>query len=345
MSAAACATTGRTALVALSTMFSAALLPLHAQSTVNPDCTVTPSTFGSAIDICRKAADLFAFVVPQSGVALAGGNPVLGEGGTLGGWGRRTFTLRATAVDGRAPRNNVPLTLTRSSPEADDFGADRTPVPMASLDAAIGLFAGVPLGVTNVGGVDALLGVTAVPTISAGEFQLRPQGSSVALSYGVRVGLIQESAFVPGLSLSWLRRRMPTLDLDYTPSNDTLQARNIALTANTFRLVASKRFAAIGFAAGVGRDEITGTTGLRAIVNEPVAGGSGRAEIGFPALRESPKRTTAFVNASLGVPIARIVLELGRSRAGTLRETLNTFGDRRANEGYTYGSLGVTVRF
>ena len=29
----------------------------------------------------------------------------------------------------------------------------------------------------------------------------------------------------------------------------------------------------------------------------------------------------------------------------TLRETLNTFGDLRANEAYTYGSVGFGVRF
>ena len=30
---------------------------------------------------------------------------------------------------------------------------------------------------------------------------------------------------------------------------------------------------------------------------------------------------------------------------GDRRETLNTFGGRRANEGYRYGSLGITTRF
>jgi hypothetical protein len=311
----------------------------------SPDCTVSPATFGNALDVCRKASDLFAFVVPQFGVALAGGNPVLGEGGTLGGWPKRTVTLRVTAVDGRMPKNSVPLTLARSAAVADDFGADRTPVPMASLDAAVGIFAGLPMGVTNIGGVDALLGVTGTPTVTAGQFQIRPQGARLALSYGVRVGVLQESAFVPGVSLSWMRRKVPTLDIDYTPSNDTLQARNIALTSDALRLVASKRFALIGFAAGIGRDEIDGTTALRALVNESVPGGAGRAEISFPTLSEQVTRNTVFVNASIGAPIARFVVEYGRSSAGTLRETINTFGGRRANEAYTYGSLGVTVRF
>ena len=133
--------------------------------------------------------------------------------------------------------------------------------------------------------------------------------------------------------------------MDYTPSNDTLQARNIALTADALRLVASKRFALLGFAAGIGRDRIEGASELQALVNETVQGTSGRAVIAFPTLREEATRNTAFVNASIGVPMARLVVEYGRSSAGTLRETLNTFGGRRANEAYTYGSVGVTVRF
>ncbi|MEQ1691511.1 MAG: hypothetical protein ABMA00_09515 [Gemmatimonas sp.] len=312
---------------------------------ISPNCTVTPSAAGSAADVCRKAADIFAFVVPQVGVALSGGNHVLGEGGTLGGWGKRTVTLRVTAVDGRVPKNTVPLTLGRASAQADDFGSSRAAVPMPSIDAAIGVLSGLPMGVTNVGGVDVLLGVIGSSRVSSGDFRLRPQGSGFALSYGVRVGALQESAFVPGLSVSWLRRKVPTLDLDYTPTNDTLQVRNMSLTANTLRVVASKRFVLFGFAAGVGRDEIEGVSGIQAVVNESVLGTPTRAAVTFPTLREKVTRNTAFVNASFGLPIARLVAEYGRSSAGTLRETLNSFGGRRANEMYAYGSLGVTVRF
>lgn len=308
-------------------------------------CTVSPAEFGNATDVCRKAQDLFAFVVPQFGVALAGGNPVLGEGGTLGGWGKRTVTVRVTAVDGRIPKDSVPLTLTRGAAESDDFGADRTPVPILSIDGAVGLFTGVPVGVTNIGGVDLLFGLTGTPKVTAGSFEMTPQGSGVAWAYGVRVGVLQESAFVPGLSVSWMRRQVPTLDIDYTPSNDTLQARDVSLSTDALRLVASKRFAMIGFAAGFGRDEIDGSSALRAIVNETVQGAPGRAEVSFPELHEKVSRTTAFANVSLGVPVARVVLEYGRSNAGGLRETLNEFGGRKANEAYTYGSLGVTIRF
>lgn len=309
-----------------------------------PDCTVTPATAGNATDVCRKAADLFAFVVPQIGVALAGGNAVLGEGGTLGGWGKRSVSLRVTAVDGRLPKNNVPITLNRSA-TSDDFGASRVPVPMASLDAAIGVLPGLPLGLTNVGGVDALVGVTAISDISHGRLEVSPTSAKFAVAYGARVGLLQESSLVPGISISYLRRKVPTLDVDYTPSNDTIAVRNASLTANALRVVVSKRLTIFGLALGVGRDEIEGTAGVRAVANETIAGTAQRVAVAFPTLHNKVQRNTAFVNASVGLLAARVVAEYGRSSAGTLRQTLNTFGGRQANEAYSYGSVGVTVRF
>jgi hypothetical protein len=52
-----------------------------------------------------------------------------------------------------------------------------------------------------------------------------------------------------------------------------------------------------------------------------------------------------FVNVAFGLPMAQLVLEVGRSSAGEERATLNTFGDRRANEAYQYGSVGFGFRF
>ena len=310
-----------------------------------PTCTISPAVAGNAADVCRKASDLFAFMVPQVGVALAGGNTVLGEGGTLGGWGKRSLTLRATAVDGALPKNTVPLTLLRSGATADDFGATRVAVPMASLDVGVGLFTGLPMGVTNVGGVDALIGVTAIPDISKNRLKIATANARYAVTYGVRVGLLQESSFVPGIGVSYLRRKVPTLNADYTPSNDTLAVRNTSLTANALRLTISKRLTIFGIAAGIGRDEIEGTTAIKAVVNESILGTPQRVTVSFPTLTNKVTRNTAFVNASVGLLMARLVAEYGRSSAGTLGQTLNSFGDHRANEAYDYGSLGVTIRF
>ncbi|AMW04780.1 hypothetical protein [Gemmatimonas phototrophica] len=282
--------------------------------------------------------------MPQAGVALSGGNPVLGEGGTMGGWGKRAISLRVTAVDGQLPNNAVPISLSGSA-VSSNFGATRAPVPVPSVDAAIGLFAGIPAGLTNVGGVDLLLGATYLPKVDEEEFSIAPQTSSFALSYGVRVGALQESSLVPGVSVSYMRRKLPTVSLGYASSNDTISVRNLAATSNSLRIVASKRVAIFGLAAGVGRDQLENTAGVEAVVNETVLGVPQRGQVTLNALRQTTTRNTAFVNASVGLLLARLVGEIGWAAAGDSDPTTNTFDGRAANAGYRYGSLGVTVRF
>ncbi|MFN9795529.1 MAG: hypothetical protein ACK57A_04525 [Gemmatimonas sp.] len=315
---------------------------LGAQTTAGTCATANIGGF-SGEDACVKARDIFAFVMPQVGVALSGGNPVLGEGGTLGGGGKRALSLRVTAVDGRVPANAVPIRLTGAA--RSNLGASRVPVPVPSVDAAIGLFAGLPAGLTNIGGVDVLLGATYLPDVTENGFSVAPQTSSVALSYGIRVGALQESWLVPGVSVSYMRRRLPTTALGYTAGNDSISVRNLAATSNSLRVVASKRVAIFGFAAGVGRDQIENTAGVEAVVNETVLNQQTRALVSLFGLRNAVTRNSAFANVSLGLGLARLVAEFGWSGAGNADPTTNTFGGRAANEGYRFGSLGLTVRF
>ena len=313
--------------------------------TTSGACTVAPAIAGaSGADMCQKGRDLFSLLVPQIGVALSGGNTIVGEGGTLGGWGKRMLQLRLSAVDGRVPANAVPVRVTGPA-VASDFGATRVPVPMPSIDAAVGLFKGLPFGLTNVGGVDVLLGATYLPTIQESDFELTPTSSNLAFSYGVRVGALQESSLVPGVSVSVMRRKLPTMNLGYGSTNDTLRVENFALTSNALRLVASKRVLIFGIAAGVGRDQIDGTSSLRAVVNEQILTTNQRFGGALPNLRTTVSRNTAFVNASLNLVILRLIGEYGWSSEGERLNTLNTFGAHQANERVRYGSLGVTVRF
>mgnify|MGYP000349333776 CR=1 FL=1 len=337
------ARTRRVRLSLSAAVFCAVLAPQSARAQIG--CVVTPGTFGSAADVCRKADDLFRFLVPQIGVAVSGGNPVPGEGGTMGGWGRRAFSFRAVVVDGYVPDNTVPLNLTGSA-VASDFGAARTPVPLPSIDAAIGLTRGIPFGLTNIGGVDLLVGASALPKVTTGSLQIEPKGNGgVAFSFGARVGLLQESSVFPGVSVSYMQRKLPTVDLGYTPGNDTLRVAGTSVKSQSIRLVASKRLPIVGFAIGVGRDNIEGSSQVSAVVNETVLGTAQRATVSVPLLAEKISRNTAFVNLSLNLVFARLVAEAGWSSAGEKRPTLNTFGGRTANEGYRYGSLGLTTRF
>lgn len=336
----ACHSATLVALVALMPLVPFAGTRVAAQTTSGP-CVITPAS-ASGADACQKARDLFSFVVPQIGIAVSAGNPVLGEGGTLGGWPKRAFSLRVSAVEGQLPNESVPISVTGQA--SSNFGATRTFIPLPSADAAIGLFPGIPLGLTNTLGVDVLLGASYLPTVNESSFNLTPENGGFAFQYGLRVGALQESSFIPGLSISYMRRKMPTVDFGYTPNNDSLSLTGTSVTSNAIRIVASKRIAIFGIAAGVGRDDIEGSASMRTSVNEPVLGTNQRFVVALPDLRYTTTRNTAFVNASLGLGLARIVGEYGWSSTGTVQETINQFGTRTAGEGYRYGSLGIAFR-
>lgn len=301
-----------------------------------------PVTF--AQDACVKAQDIFRFLSPQVGVALSGGNPMLGEGGSLGGWGKRSAVLRVTAVEGRIPENDVSFTGS-TQPVASDFGAARAPIPVPSLDVGIGLYRGVPFGLTNVGGVDFLLGLTFVPNVSEDQLSVESEGAGIAASVGVRVGLLQESALAPGVAVSYMKRRLPTTSISFRTGNDTLGVRDTRVESTAMRLTANKRFGFLAVGGGIGRDRLSSRTSAEALLNERVAGQDVRAVVTLDDLEESTTRSTAFVNLSFGLPMAQVVVEVGQSQAGDIRETTNSFGDRRANEAYRYGSIGFGFRF
>lgn len=301
-----------------------------------------PTGFGA--DACQKARDLFVFLAPQVGTALSGGNVMLGEGGTLGGWGKRSVVLRTSVVEGFAPEGTVNISGSAELQPAN-FGAQRVPVPVPSLDLAIGLFRGLPVGLTNVGGVDLLVGVTYLPDITRDQFTLSPDGNGIAATVGARIGLLQESAIVPGVAVSWLRRRLPTTTARYTSGNDSLGVLDTRVATTVFRVTAKKHFGLFGLGGGFGQDRHRTSTELEAIVNETVQGTPVRGIIRASDFDFTTTRSTVFANVSFGLPIAQLVLEVGQSRAGDLRQTTNTFGSRRANEAYRYGSLGLGLRF
>jgi hypothetical protein len=292
-----------------------------------------------AADVCQKLNDVFSFLSPQIGVALSGGNPMLGEGGTLGGPGKFSVSVHGTVVDGRVPNNSVPISL-GSTTVSSNFGGQRAPIPMPAVDAAIGLTPGYPVGLTNVGGIDLLVGLTYMPTVNRDRFAINTKGSPLAVAYGVRVGILQESALVPGVSVSYKRRKLPKTSLLYTTGDDTLGVRDIDLTSSQLRLVAAKRFVFVGIGAGIGRDQINSETAFDATVNESGTRSTVTTSTGI----RSVSRSTAFVDLSFGIPKAQITIEGGWSSKGDITSTVNTFGGHSANEGYRYGSIGFGFR-
>lgn len=324
----------------LAAMTAAYVDTAYAQNASNPptpSCTFAPAAF-SAADACQKGIDVFAFVSPQIALAVAGGNPIPSEAGSLGGAGARSLSLRAVVVEGFVPRKTV--SIGAGAAIGSDFGAARVPLPLPAADVAIGLFAGLPAGVTHVGGVDLLLGATYLPDASREGFSIDP-AKRFGFAYGARVGVLQESGLVPGLGVSWMRRRLPTTTFAYATADDSISVSDTRVRSDGVRVVMSKRLALLGLAVGVGRDAIETSAHIEAVVNDGAV--SGRACL--TGLRETMRRDNAFANLSYGIALVRIVGEVGYSRVGATRTTINQFGNRRANEGYRYGSIGITTRF
>jgi hypothetical protein len=145
-------------LIAVGLIAAAIAAPMQAQT--------SQCASGATQDACQKATDLFNFMTPQLSTAIASGNPTLGQGGALGGLGHFSLDLRGSAVNGSLPTlSNVGLSV--AGAQHSTFTSKNTLIPMVSADAALGLWRGVSLGVTHVGGIDAIVTMTYLPNISS----------------------------------------------------------------------------------------------------------------------------------------------------------------------------------
>lgn len=304
------------------------------------DARVDPSPISVlTADACQKAADLFLFLSPQIGAVVAGGNPDPGQGGTVGGIGRFGASLRVNALRGRVPRFDD-VTLSPTGARRSDFRTSSTPLAFPEADVALGIFRGLPVGVTSVGGVDLLLNAAYVPTVTRDEVAVRTGGGSLRVGYGVRVGVLQETLVVPGVSVSLLRRETPRVDVDARTGNDTVGARGLRVRSDSWRLTASKGLVLVRAAVGVGQDRIDARAALDAVVNE----GPLRVTSRDNTFSARLTRTNYFANLTFGrIPFAALVGEIGRTSGGSLPATFNDFDGRRPDAAYTYGSVALRV--
>jgi hypothetical protein len=324
-----------TALVCPALFYQAPLL--HAQAAVDPQCTA-----GVTQDACQKGVDVFKYLAPQLGAVIAGGNATLGVGGTLGGFGRIYVSGRANLVNANIPR------VDDVTPATDGARSDKYPtqsqfagIPQA--DVAIGIFRGIPLGVTNVGGIDLLGSVSYLPSINVSGVRVTTPNGSLKVGGGVRVGLIQESIIFPGVSVTYLHRGLPTVDVRANDEQgDTLHLSDINISTDSYRLVASKSLLLLGLAAGVGQDRYSSrATGSASVAARGVGSlFTPPATVDDIALKQKLTRTTYFLDATLNFPIIQLVGEIGRTGAVNI-PTYNSFAGAAAGAAQTFGAVGV----
>jgi hypothetical protein len=285
---------------------------------------------------CTMALDVFRLMGPQLGLALTGGNATLGRGSALGP-GHFSIGIRGNVFKGDLPQ-------VQDFPSPDGVAGPRTLpaksqiIGLPTADAAIGIFGGVPLGITSVGGIDLLVSASYVPSYGDvdSDVQVKPD-QNLRLGYGVRVGLLQESIVVPGVSFTYLKRDLPKTTILGTSPNVDVRITDASVKTSAYRLVASKSLLLLGVAAGVGQDRYDQSATI-----EGTAKFSGGSQSRSEPFAQKLTRTNYFLDLSLNLPVFKLIGEVGRVSGGTV-DTYNTFETGRADRARTYGSLGFRI--
>jgi hypothetical protein len=283
-------------------------------------------------DACQKADDVYSYMFPQLGTALAGGHPTLGSSKILGGLGHFSVGVRATGVFGSLPDLDD-VSIGSGSPVAQNIPTSTAVIPGPAIDAAIGLYSGFPLGVTRIGGIDALVSIAYLPSISSGETDFDIPDGNTRFGFGARLGLLEESIVVPGVSLAYLQRPLPTVSW-LTQSAEGVQygVENLEVDVGTWRLVATKSFLLFDLSGGFGGDSYKSSGALIATDG----GASQRVSVD-----RDITRTTWFVGLTIGAGPIHIGAEFGGVGSGSIG-TFNAF-DPKADASRTYASVGVRV--
>jgi hypothetical protein len=305
-------------------------------------CPTTTQSQQVAEDACQQAYDMYQFLAPQLGLILAGGNATLGQGSTLGGFGHFSIGVRVNAVQGAYPQVDK-FTQSQTGakqtllPTSDQF------LPLPTADAAIGILGGIPLGVTNILAVDALVSAAYVPTFTSNTVTLTP-AQNLQLGYGARVGILQESIVVPGVAVTYLKRDLPTTSITATSGGNSLAITNLTVKTTAWRVVASKSLLIFGVVVGGGQDTYDQSAQISATVNNIVGiPGVTQGTSTIPGTSQSRSRTNYFADLSLNLPLFKIVAEAGQVSGGDPIATYNSFSAGRADRTLKYFSAGIRL--
>jgi len=337
-------------LVAIS-MVAVAASAASAQSIDTKSCpTGTANSFGvpdqqrATQDACQKSIDLFQYMMPQLAISLTGGNATLGQGGTLGP-GHFSLGLRANVIRGDLPQFDNSVTPGVNGAVASTYTTKQQIIGLPVADLAVGIFGGIPLGITNVGGLDAIVSASYLPAFNSSTVDVKVPNGSLKLGYGARLGILQESVLVPGVSVTYLQRDLPTVDLTTSNSNgDTLAVKGFNIKTKAWRVVASKSLLIFGLAVGAGKDTYNSSAQISAIVQSRTAPPTSRFSTTPVALLQNLTRKNAFADLSLNLLLLKITGEIGQVSGGTVT-TYNKFSGNAADASRLFGSLGVRLGF
>ena len=317
-----------------------------AQGAIDPRCT-DPALVGDSDqgqDACQKAIDLLNYMTPQLGMLIAGGNATIGQGGTLGGLGHFALSVRANAMRASLP-DIEGAGVNYGDAQRSNYVTEAQWAALPVVDAAFGLFKGIPLPLTNVLGIDVLVNISYLPELRHEPLELTTPEGSYKFGYGARVGVLQESLVLPGIAFTYMKRDLPRTTLVASweggalSNADTARLENFDIGTTSWRLVASKSLIAFGIAVGVGQDRYEADAAARYVVNDPLERFAG----GPFVYAFDVTRTNVFLDVTTSLGLAKLVATVGNVSGGDI-PTYNNF-DKEADASRIYGSLGVRIGF
>ena len=302
----------------------------------------------AARDACRKAIDLVNFVSPQYAAALAGGNPTIAQSGTLGGPGRVAVAVRSTRVNGALPKiGDMGFSTTGESKAS--YASASTLIPALSVDISFGLFRGFDTGRTHVLGLDGLLSATYMSALGSGSVNVALEGSNTNFGFGARLGLMEETASLPGLALTYLKRDMPRFGITgvstqgngLTTAPGVITASSLLVTTTSYRLTTGKRLGRVDLSGGVGRDRYGSSANVLGVVTAAAPLGTQSAS-GVAALAMT--RTNVFAGGALNIAVFKFVGEMGMVTGGATPVSTTDFG-ASADKARTYFTFALRIGF
>jgi hypothetical protein len=302
-------------------------------------CDYPGVCYDRVLDGCRKAEDLAAFVAEQAAGSLASGNAIIGESGVLQATGKMSVSIRAHGAARSAPQLQGTMLRTDGVATSSTFRTEDGGAMSMSADFAVGGLRGFRAGETRIGGVDLLGNLSMAPGFHSSGLRVTSKGLGYGL--GLRVGVIAETRVLPAISLSVMRRALPTFSAQTTQLNTdaggtmSITLRDIAVTAQTLRLAGSKQFGRFGITGGFGQSSYETSAEYR------VASPDLSDDSGENPMFASVTRRDMFAGASLTLGPARIGAEVGRTLGTSGPVTFNTFGDGATGGRRTYATLGV----
>src|ERR1019366_8835375 len=233
--------------------------------------------------------------------------------------GHFSIDIRASGFSADLPQGNG-VGLSTTGARASNFTTKSQLFGVPSVDAGIGLWRGLSLGVTHVGGVDAIVTMTYLPNLSSSgssnQTNFTVNGSNEKFGYGFRLGLLEESVVTPGVSFVWVQRDLPSISLSDSVSasgtgvSGLIALNNFAVNTTAWRITAAKSFLIFGLSAGLGQDKYDASSTIAASVTGVAQGGSQVQSF-------SMTRMNYFVGAYMNMLIFKLEAEYGQVKGGT----------------------------